>query len=175
MLIFANHFNSNVFHLICLMEKDHVFLCRALEIAVQGVNEGGGPFGALIAKDGRIIAESWNNVVLSADPTAHAEINAIRKACEILGTHDLSDCILYSSCEPCPMCLGAVYWAGIKKVVYAFDRKEAEKAGFSDKFIYDEIMLEPASRHVRFLHIPGCCNGPDPFRKWDENENKIPY
>jgi guanine deaminase len=73
------------------------------------------------------------------------------------------------------MCLGAIYWAGIKKVVYAFDRTEAEKAGFSDKFIYDEIMLEPSSRQVRFLHIPGCSNGTDPFRKWDEYENKIPY
>ncbi len=156
------------------MGNDSSFLKRALEIAVKSVDEGGGPFGAVIVRGNEIIAESSNNVVLKKDPTAHAEINVIRKASAVLGTHDLSDCILYTSCEPCPMCLGAVYWAGIRKVVYASDRKDAAAAGFSDKLIYDEIMLEPSARQIEFLHIPGCKGG-EPFRKWNEYEGKIPY
>lgn len=156
------------------MDNDRSFLNRALELAVRGIDEGGGPFGAVIVRGDDIIAESWNNVVHSKDPTAHAEINVIRKASSILGTHNLSECILYTSCEPCPMCLGAVYWAGIRKVVYASDRMEAAAAGFSDKFIYDELMLSPHSRHIYFLHIPDC-EGEDPFKKWDETEDKIPY
>ncbi len=156
------------------MENDRSFLKRALEIAIKAIDEGGGPFGAVIVRGNKIIAESSNNVVLKKDPTAHAEINVIRKASAILGTHDLSDCILYSSCEPCPMCLGAVYWSGIGKVVYASDRKDAEAVGFSDKLIYDEIMLQPSARKIRFLHIP-VCEGGDPLRKWNEFEGKIPY
>lgn len=156
------------------MGNDRLFLSRAVRIAIEGIRDGGGPFGAVITRGDEIIAEGNNNVVLAKDPTAHAEINAIRKACAILGTHNLSDCTLYSSCEPCPMCLGAVYWAGIKKVVYAFDKMDAARAGFNDNFIYDELRLEPSSRKIIFLHIP-CFEGEDPFRTWDEFEGKVPY
>jgi len=112
--------------------------------------------------------------VLTSDPTAHAEINVIRQAAEKLKTHDLSECTLYSSCEPCPMCLGAIYWAGIKKVVYASDRADAEEAGFSDKLIYEEILLDPENRKLTFLRMKDT-GGEAVFRKWDELEDKIRY
>lgn len=156
------------------MENDKLFLRRAIEIASVGIEKGGGPFGAVITRDGEKISESFNKVVLTCDPTAHAEVNAIREAAAVLKSHDLKGCTLYSSCEPCPMCLGAIYWAGIKKVVYSCDRNEAEGAGFSDKLIYEEILLEPAKRKISFLHIPDAY-GREIFRKWDETENKIPY
>lgn len=156
------------------MEEDKLFLLRAVEIAGNGIQNGGGPFGAVISKNGKTIAEAYNRVVLSHDPTAHAEILTIRLAASVLKSHDLSDCTLYTSCEPCPMCLGAVYWAGIKKVVYACERTDAEEAGFSDKMIYEEIILDPAERKIIFLRINDA-GGKDVFRKWDELENKIPY
>jgi guanine deaminase len=156
------------------MEKDKDFLKQAIELAKKGIKAGGGPFGAILTKNGKIIAEAYNKVVLTSDPTAHAEVNAIRQAALELNTHDLSDCILYSSCEPCPMCLGAIYWAGIKKVVYACDRADAEEAGFSDKLIYEEILLDPENRKLTFLHIKDT-GGEAVFRKWDELEDKIRY
>jgi guanine deaminase len=156
------------------MENDKLFLLKAVEIAKNGINAGGGPFGALIVKDGKIIAEAYNRVVLTSDPTAHAEVLAIREASSLLGTHDLKECTLYTSCEPCPMCLGAIYWAGIEKVVYACDRIDAENAGFSDKLIYEEILVSPANRKIPFLCIKDT-DGNEVFRKWDEFENKIPY
>jgi guanine deaminase len=156
------------------MEKDKNFLARAIEIAGISIQNGGGPFGAVISKNGKKISEAYNKVVLTHDPTAHAEILAIRAAAAILNSHDLSECILYSSCEPCPMCLGAIYWAGIKKVVYASDRTDAEKAGFSDKLIYEEINLDPANRKILFLRLKDA-EGKDVFRKWDEFEDKSVY
>ncbi len=156
------------------MENDKLFLLRAVEIAGNGIQIGGGPFGAVVSKDGKIISEAYNRVVMTSDPTAHAEILAIRQAASVLKSHDLGDCTLYSSCEPCPMCLGAIYWAGIKKVVYSCDRTDAEGAGFSDKLIYEEIMLDPANRKITFLRITDT-GGKEVFRKWDELENKIPY
>jgi guanine deaminase len=156
------------------MENDKLFLRKAIENATKGITKGRGPFGAVVAKNGKIISEAENNVVLARDPTAHAEILAIREASSVLKSHDLSDCILYSSCEPCPMCLGAIYWAGIKKVVYACDRIDAQEAGFSDNFIYEEILLKPADRKVSFLQIKDI-GGEEVFMKWDELENKIPY
>jgi tRNA(Arg) A34 adenosine deaminase TadA len=113
-------------------------------------------------------------VVLSHDPTAHAEVLAIRKASSVLKSHDLSGCTMYTSCEPCPMCLGAIYWSGIKRVVYASDRHSAADSGFSDKLIYDEIILHPSDRKVIFEHIPDA-GGEEVFRKWDEFEDKIRY
>lgn len=156
------------------MENDKLFLLRAIEIASEGISEGGGPFGAVIVRDDKILSESTNRVVLNSDPTAHAEILAIRKAAASLKTFDLDGCILYTSCEPCPMCLGAIYWAGIKKVVYACDRCDAEKAGFSDKLIYDEIILDPGKRRVKFLQLSEK-DGEMVFAKWDKTENKIEY
>lgn len=156
------------------MENDKLFLLRAINIAAAGIKNGGGPFGAVITKEGKIISEAINNVVLTNDPTAHAEILAIRKAASVLKSHDLNKCTLYTSCEPCPMCLGAIYWAGIKKVVYACDRIDAERAGFSDNFIYEEISLVPSSRRVTFLQMTDA-GGKEVFKKWDESETKIPY
>lgn len=156
------------------MENEKIFLLRAVEIAGSGIENGGGPFGAVITRGGKIISEAFNMVVLSNDPTAHAEILAIRQAAKVLRSHDLDKCTLYTSCEPCPMCLGAIYWAGIKKVVYACDRVDAEEAGFSDKLIYEEIMLDPSDRKIEFLRITDA-GGKDVFRKWDELEDKISY
>jgi guanine deaminase len=149
-------------------------LRRALELAEKSIKEGGGPVGALITKDGKIISEGSNRVVLSHDPTAHAEIIAIRRASATIRSHDLSGCVIYTSCEPCPMCLGAIYWSGIQKVVYASDRKDASRAGFNDNLIYEEISLDPADRKLIFKHIPDA-GGEDIFRKWDEFEGRIPY
>ena len=156
------------------MESDKSFLLRAIEIAGKAIIKGGGPFGAVITMGDNIISESYNKVVLINDPTAHAELLAIREAASVLKSHDLGDCTLYTSCEPCPMCLGAIYWAGIKKVVYACDRIDAGKAGFNDNLIYEEIMLEPEKRKITFLRLDdtGC---KEVFRKWDELEDKIPY
>ena len=146
----------------------------AIKIASESIDSGGGPFGAVIVKGGKLIAEGHNRVVQTTDPTAHAEILAIREAAKNLNSHDLKDCTLYTSCEPCPMCLGAIYWSGIKKVVYASDRNDAEEAGFSDKLIYEEIVLDPAGRKISFVRIEDT-GGKEVFRKWDEMENKIPY
>ncbi|MBN1107832.1 MAG: nucleoside deaminase [Bacteroidales bacterium] len=157
-----------------MTNDDRTFITRAVEIAKQGIEKGYGPFGALITRKGRIIAEANNGVVLLKDPTAHAEILAIRKASEILSTHDLSDCVLYSSCEPCPMCLGAVYWSGIKKILYAADRRDAEDAGFSDKMIYDEIKLAPENRRLSFIRVADA-GGEEVFRKWESFDDRIPY
>ncbi|MGE5420047.1 MAG: nucleoside deaminase [Chloroflexota bacterium] len=154
--------------------KDKIFLSRAVKVAMEGMEKGGGPFGAVIVCNGKIVAEAFNKVVLSHDPTAHAEIIAIREACSKLGSHDLSDCTLYTSCEPCPMCLGAIYWSGIKQVFFASDRNDAGKSGFSDKLIYDEIALDPAARKVSFIRIDDT-GGKEVFRKWDRLEGKIPY
>jgi tRNA(Arg) A34 adenosine deaminase TadA len=156
------------------MENDKKFLLRAIKIASDGMVAGGGPFGAVIVKDNNIISESSNRVVLNNDPTAHAEILAIRTASSALQTYNMEGCTLYTSCEPCPMCLGAIYWSGIKKVVYACDRTDAEGAGFSDKLIYDEIALDPSSRSVKFIKMSDS-EGAEVFRKWIDMEGKIPY
>jgi guanine deaminase len=154
--------------------SDKEFLLRAVKLAEDGIEKGGGPFGAVIVRNHKIISEATNIVVSSSDPTAHAEIVAIRQASKILGSHDLHDCILYSSCEPCPMCLGAIYWSGIKTVYFAADRKDAASAGFNDKFIYDEIGLPSDEREVKFCKLPEV-DGTTVFIKWGLFENKIPY
>jgi tRNA(Arg) A34 adenosine deaminase TadA len=156
------------------MENDRIFLMKAIEVAFSGMKGGGGPFGAVIARNGEIISQANNKVVLNNDPTAHAEVLAIREAASRLKTHDLSDCTLYTSCEPCPMCLGAIYWSGIKTVVFACDRNDAEVAGFNDKFIYDEIMLDPGARKISFRQIDDN-SGKEVFDAWNSLENKIPY
>ena len=119
---------------------------RAIELSENSVRNGGGPFGAVIAKDGEIVAEGSNKVTIDNDPTAHAEVCTIRNACQKLGTFDLSGCVIYTSCEPCPMCFGAIHWAHLDKIYYANDRKDAGKIGFDDDFIYEEIALEPQYR-----------------------------
>lgn len=156
------------------MPDEKKLLGKAIEIAASGIKDGGGPFGAIVSKNGKIIAGSNNKVVLNTDPTAHAEIIAIREAARILKSHNLTGCVLYTSCEPCPMCLGAVYWSGIKRVVYASDRNDAEAAGFNDSLIYNEIALDPSLRKITFTQMKDqhAC---EVFRKWEEFEGKITY
>jgi guanine deaminase len=156
------------------MNYDKSFLQHAIRLACNGVKEGGGPFGAVITKDGKIIAEANNRVVLSHDPTAHAEVLAIRKASKVLKSHDLSACVMYASCEPCPMCFGAIYWSGIRKIVYASDRLDAAASGFNDSMIYNEIKLAPSERKTAFIHLPDA-GGEEAFKRWEQFENKIPY
>lgn len=156
------------------MENDKIFLTKAIEIAKSSISNGGGPFGAVITMDDKIISEASNRVILNNDPTAHAEILAIRQASSLLQSHNLQQCTLYTSCEPCPMCLGAIYWSGIMKVVYSCDRTDAEGAGFSDKLIYNEIMLDPSERKISFIRLTDT-GGKEVFRKWDELSNKVTY
>jgi guanine deaminase len=156
------------------MNNDKLFLRRAIETASVGIRDGGGPFGAIVVRNEEIVSEAYNRVILNNDPTAHAEILAIRQASSALKSHDLSECTIYTSCEPCPMCLGAIYWAGIKKVVYSSDRADAEDAGFSDKLIYNEIVLDPSERRISFIKLSDS-GGKEVFRKWDEFENKVSY
>ena len=157
-----------------LDDKDARLVSRAVTIAEEGLKNGGGPFGALIRRGNRIISESYNQVVVLGDPTAHAEILAIRKASEVVGSHDLSDCILYSSCEPCPMCLGAIYWAGIKTVFYGSGREDAASAGFDDDYIYRELGLDPGQRDLSFCRVKDIDSN-RVFRTWDKLENKKTY
>ncbi len=150
------------------------YLLQAIELAKENIAKGGGPFGAVIVKNGEIIARSANTVTLDNDPTAHAEVNAIRFACKKLGTFDLSGCEIYSSCEPCPMCLSAIYWARLDKLYYAATRKDAATAGFDDDFIYKEIPLDNASRTLPCEHLHTEC-ATSPFELWEKTEAKTEY
>ena len=131
------------------MDNKEQYMREAIRLSVDKMQAGyGGPFGALVVKNGEIIARGFNNVTFSNDPTAHAEVDAIRKACAALGTHQLTDCELYTSCEPCPMCLGAIYWARPKVVYFGNSKQDAAQAGFDDQFIYDEILLPLKQRNI---------------------------
>jgi guanine deaminase len=151
------------------------FLQQAIRLAVANAQSArGGPYGAVIVKDGRVIAAAANQVTADRDPTAHAEIVAIREACAKLHDFQLKGCILYSSCEPCPMCLGAIYWARLAKVYYACNRHDAAQAGFDDRFIYDEIGIAPDERRIPMIYVP--IPGADtPFTAWNEQADKIAY
>lgn len=154
---------------------DLFFLQKTIELAMENVRTGkGGPFAAIITKNNEMIAQGTNTVTTSHDPTAHAEISAIRQACNVLNTFQLEDCILYSSCEPCPMCLGAIYWARLKRVVFAADKHQAEKAGFDDAFIYKEIDLPYNQRHLKTEHI-ALKEDNEPFDLWINSESKVKY
>ena len=147
---------------------------KAIELSIESVRNGGGPFGAIIARKGEIIAEGSNGVTIYNDPTAHAEVTAIRKACEKLGTFDLTGCEIYTSCEPCPMCLGAIYWAHLDKIYYANDRKDAADIGFDDDFIYQEIEVKPQYRK-KPSEILMREEGLEAFRIWNQKTDKIEY
>lgn len=156
-------------------EQHERFMRIAIRLSEQNVNKAlGGPFGAVIVKNGNLIASSANKVILCKDPTAHAEISAIRLACKKLDSFDLSGCIIYTSCEPCPMCLSAIYWAHIDQIFYANTKHDASGIGFDDQFIYNEIVLPLEKRKLsiqQLLHneaLPA-------FRLWDESELKIKY
>jgi len=154
--------------------KKEDFMRRACRLAEESVKNGGGPFGAVIVKDGNIVAEGNNRVTADCDPTAHAEVNAIRKAALALGTFDLSGCEIYTSCEPCPMCLGAIYWAHLDKIYYGNNKLDAERIGFGDAFIYKEIALKPEDRNTKMEELL-----PDEakkaFKMWEEKADKIEY
>lgn len=136
------------------MSHSNPFLQRAVDLSIQGSTQGKGfPFGAVVVRNGEIVGEGHNQVIMGVDPSAHAEIVAIRDACARLGTYELPDCELYTSCEPCPMCLGAIYWAKIPKVYYANTRHDAADAGFDDAFIYEEIPRPLDQRQVEMISL----------------------
>ncbi len=158
-----------------MTEHDEKFMRRAISLAQQGIDENaGGPFGAVIVKNGEIVGEGFNQVTSTNDPTAHAEIVAIRRACENLGSFQLADCTIYTSCEPCPMCLGAIYWARPAKVFYAATRADAARAGFDDEFIYEEIKKEFEHRQLNFVNLLRA-EGSTVFERWTEKSDKTDY
>lgn len=157
-----------------IMDKKH-FIRRAIDLAYEGMESNqGGPFGCVIVKDGQIIAEANNRVTSHNDPTAHAEIVAIRNACEKVDSFQLTGCELYSSCEPCPMCLGAIYWARPDRVYYAGSRKDAASAGFDDDLIYRELDIDPEQRSIPMQQIQQHAIL-DLFEKWRLKEDKTEY
>ncbi|MDA9563148.1 nucleoside deaminase [Flavobacteriales bacterium] len=155
--------------------KRNAFMREAIRLSIHNVESGnGGPFGAVVVKDGEIIARGENNVTATNDPTAHAEVTAIRRACQKLETYQLEDCEIYTSCEPCPMCLGAIYWARPKAIYYANTKNDAAEINFDDQFIYEEIARPIAERKLftRQMLRDEALEG---FRKWTENTDKVEY
>ena len=151
------------------------FIKRAVDLARKNLKTGsGGPFGCVIVKNNQIIGEGWNRVIDENDPTSHAEMNAIRNACKNLNSFQLIDCEIYTSCEPCPMCLGAIYWARPSKVYFAANRKEAADIGFDDEYIYKEFELPLPERQIKLEHIKS--EEMDAiFEEWKQKSNKITY
>jgi len=156
------------------MNSDENYINQAISEAILNIDNGGGPFGAIIVYNGEIISKGVNTVTIDNDPTAHAEINAIRNASKLLGKFDLSGCSLYSSCEPCPMCLSAIYWARIDKVYYASTREDAHNAGFDDQFIYFELDKPIKDRKIPFENIKRI-DANIIFEKWNKKIDKTPY
>lgn len=156
------------------MKTKDDFMRKAIELSLENVKNDGGPFGAVIVKDGEIIATGVNRVTDSCDPTAHAEVSAIRTAATKLGTFNLSGCEIYTSCEPCPMCLGAIYWARLDKMYYGNTKTDAKNIGFDDSFIYDELELKPEQRR---LHSESLLRNEaiKAFEEWEKKEDKIEY
>lgn len=153
----------------------HYFMREAVNSALNGIqNNDGGPFGCVIVKDGKIIGRGNNKVTSTNDPTAHAEVTAIRDACKNLGSFQLEGCEVYTSCEPCPMCLGAIYWARPDKVYYGCNQKDAADIGFDDEFIYKEIPLPYEERSIRFEQLARDI-ALEPFQKWSEKDDKTLY
>ena len=150
------------------------FMKRAIELSVESVNRGGGPFGSIIVKDNNIVAEGSNKVTLTNDPTAHGEIVAIREACKKLNNFSLNDCELYSTCEPCPMCLSAIYWARIDKIYYANTRKDAQKIDFDDSLIYSELQKNINKRKIQMIQMMRH-EALEAFELWDKKIDKVKY
>lgn len=151
------------------------FIERAIALSKKGMDAGaGGPFGAIVVKNGEIIAEGYNDVTSSNDPTAHAEIVAIRKACEKLDSFQLEDCIIYTSCEPCPMCLGAIYWARPEAVYYACTKEDAAEIDFDDAFIYEELDKDIDNRKIQFINLERE-KGRVIFKEWQNKEDRLDY
>lgn len=147
---------------------------KAIELSIENVANGGGPFGAVIARDGSIVATGVNRVTSNCDPTAHAEVSAIRAACKELGTFDLSGCEIYTSCEPCPMCLGAIYWAHLDKIYYGNNKHDAAAIGFDDAFIYEELDLKVEERKLSSqVLLPE--EAIKAFQDWEHKTDKVEY
>lgn len=155
-------------------EQNIEFMRKAIALSDESVDVGGGPFGAVIVKDGKVVGAAANRVTLNNDPTAHAEVMAIREACQNLGTFDLSGCTLYASCEPCPMCLSAIYWARIDEYFYANDKNDAKSIDFDDAFIYEEIDKKPEERYIKRGQIIRD-EAIKVFEKWREKDDKVRY
>lgn len=155
-------------------EEDARFMEMAIRLSEDNVDSGGGPFGAVIVRDGEVIATGANRVVPNSDPTAHAEVMAIRSACAKLGTFQLTGCTVYSSCEPCPMCLSALYWAGIERICYANTKRDAAAIDFDDSFIYDQLRLDYDRRSIRCEHFMRN-EALEAFRMWSDKADKVEY
>ena len=156
------------------MEEKNKFMLKAIELSIKSAETTGGPFGCIIVKDNKIISEGFNKVTLTNDPTAHGEIVAIREACNKLNTFKLSGCELYSSCEPCPMCLSAIYWSHIDKIFYANTRDDAKNIDFDDTFIYSEINKKIKDRKIKMIQMHRD-EALKAFKIWDEKTDKIKY
>ncbi len=155
--------------------NEQEFMNKAITLAEKGLNgNNGGPFGCVIVKDGKIVGEGWNSVTSTNDPTAHAEVVAIRDACKNLQSFQLDDCIIYTSCEPCPMCMGAIYWARPKMVYYAGTREDAADAGFDDSFIYGELTKEIHHRQIPMISIERE-NAKKVFDAWKKKGDRVEY
>ena len=156
------------------MSEKNPFMMRAIELSIESAKSKGGPFGSVIVKNNEIIAEGFNKVTISNDPTAHGEIVAIRSACQKLNTFNLSGCDLYSSCEPCPMCLSAIYWSRIENIFYANTRIDAKNIDFDDSFIYSEINKDLENRKIK-MHQMHRDEALEAFKIWENKEDKIKY
>ena len=157
-----------------ITEQQKAYMQKAINLSIESVKNGGGPFGAVIVKDGEIIAACSNRVTLDNDHTAHAEVTAIREACKKLGTFDLKGCELYASCEPCPMCLASMYWAHISHYFYANDKNDADKIGFGDAFIYSEFALAPEKRSMPRIQMMRK-EALKAFADWENKKDKTEY
>ena len=154
---------------------DQRYLTRAIELSREHMEEGaGGPFGAVIVRDGQVLAEGWNQVTSTNDPTAHAEVTAIRRACEAVGDFSLQGATLYTSCEPCPMCLASAYWARVSRIVYANTRQDAADIGFDDSLIYEEIAKPVPDRVIPMDHVPSL-EARAVFDAWADKADKVSY
>jgi len=160
---------------VMLTERENKFLGMAIELSRSGMLEGhGGPFGCIIVKGDEIVGQGFNRVTSSNDPTSHAEVVAIRDACQKLNTHQLTGCEIYASCEPCPMCLGAIYWARPDRVIFANTKEDSAAINFDDHFIYSEINANMHDRKIPFLHLPSSA-AKEVFEEWKKWDGKKPY
>lgn len=150
------------------------YMDMAAQLSYDNIDAGGGPFGAVIVRDDEVVATGVNSVTLDNDPTAHAEVNAIRHACRKLKSFQLTGCTVYSSCEPCPMCLSALYWAGVKKIYFGNTKEDAAAIDFSDNFIYEEMAKEREKRELRAIHVDNS-ETIKAFQKWAQTADKIKY
>jgi len=158
-----------------MTEEDKKFMQRAIDLAKEGMEKNaGGPFGAVVVKNGKIVGEGHNVVTSTNDPTAHAEVTAIRNACKNLGTFQLDDCIIYTSCEPCPMCLGAIYWARPKKIYFGCTRQDAADIGFDDEFLYQELVKDLGDRQIPITKLMRK-EALTAFQAWQDKTDKTDY